>query len=383
LNDPLKVSAHGCVLTEAVCSYPKNLYLWQNFDQFAMIQDPTKREDFDSSNIVIFLYKWRKPLFIVMIVVLVGSWFFSLPWFITPKFKSTVIMFPASTNSVSKALLTENNQKGEDLMSFGEDEQAEQLMQILNSNKIRDRVIRKFNLMEHYGIDSTAKYKYSRLFDEYDRNISFRRTPFMAVQITVYDTDPQMAAEIANNIAELLDSTKNDMQHLRAIQGLAIVEEEYKALQSEVYVIVDSLVTLGELGVNDVEYQSQVMNQQMAIAIMQGNMEAQKALQRRLDVLGKYGGIYMSLKNSLEFKTEQLTLLQSRLKEAKVDAQENIPQKFIVSDAYKSEKKAYPIRWLIMLVSTLSALFLTIIVIMVVEKISSANAQKKFQLGQS
>ncbi|MBE0648717.1 MAG: hypothetical protein IH596_13150 [Bacteroidales bacterium] len=348
-----------------------------------MIHDPTKREDFDSSNIVIFLYKWRKPLFIVMIVALAGSWFFSLPWFITPKFKSTVIMFPASTNSVSKALLTENNQKGEDLMSFGEDEQAEQMMQILNSNKIRDRVITTFNLMEHYGIDSAAMYKYSRLFDEYDRNISFRRTPFMAVQITVYDTDPQVAADIANTIASLLDSTKNDMQHLRAIQGLSIVEEEYRALQSEVYVIVDSLVSIGKLGVNDVEYQSQVMNQQMAIAIMNGNTEAQKALQKRLDILGKYGGIYMSLKNSLEFKTEQLTLLQSRLKEAKVDAQENIPQKFVVSDAYKAEKKSYPIRWLIMLVSTISALFLTIISIMIVEKISLANAQKKFQLGQS
>jgi capsular polysaccharide biosynthesis protein len=348
-----------------------------------MIHEIKRGEDFDSSNIVIFLYKWRKPLFIVMIVALVGAWFFSLPWFITPKFKSTVIMFPASTNSVSKALLTEHNQKGEDLMSFGEDEQAEQLMQILNSNKIRDRVIMKFNLMEHYGIDSSAKYKYSLLFDEYERNISFRRTPFMAVQITVYDTDPQLAADIANNIASLLDSTKNDMQRLRAIQGLAIVEQEYKNLQSEVYTIVDSLVMLGKLGVNDVEYQSQVMNQQMAIAIMNGNTEAQKALQKRLDVLGKYGGIYMSLKNALEFKTEQLTLLQSRFKEAKVDAQENIPQKFIVSDAYKSEKKSYPIRWLIMLVSTISALFLTIIVIMVIEKISLANAQKKFQLGQS
>lgn len=348
-----------------------------------MIHDPKRREDFDSSNIVIFLYKWRKPLFIVMIVALIGSWFFSLPWFITPKFKSTVIMFPASTNSVSKALLTENNQKGEDLMSFGEDEQAEQLMQILNSNKIRDKVIRKFNLMEHYGIDSAARYKYSRLFDEYERNISFRRTPFMAVQITVYDTDPQLAAEIANTIAELLDSTKNDMQHLRAIQGLSIVEEEYKNLQSEVYIIVDSLVEIGKLGVNDVEYQSQVLNQQMAIAIMNGNVNAQKALQKRLDILGKYGGIYMSLKNALEFKTEQLTLLQSRLKEAKVDAHENIPQKFIVSDAYKAEKKSYPIRWLVMLVSTISALFLTVIVIMIVEKISAANAQKKFQLGQS
>lgn len=292
-------------------------------------------------------------------------------------------MFPASTNSVSKALLTEHSQKGEDLMSFGEDEQAEQLMQILNSNKIRDKVIRKFNLMEHYGIDSTAKYKYSRLFDEYERNIIFRRTPFMAVQIIVYDTDPQLAADIANTIAALLDSTKNEMQHIRAIQGLYIVEEEYKDLQGEVYVIVDSLVILGKLGVNDVEYQSQVLNQQMAIAIMEANAEAMKALQKRLDVLGKYGGIYMSLKNLLEFKTEQLTLLQSRLMEAKVDAQENIPQKFIVSDAYKAEKKSYPIRWLIMLVSTLSALFLTIIVIMMIEKISVVNAQKKFQLGQS
>ena len=347
-----------------------------------MIHDPKKWEDFDSSNIVVFLYKWRKPLFIVIIVALIGSWFFSLPWFITPKYKSTVVMFPASTNSVSKALLTEQRQVGQDIMSFGEDEQAEQMMQILNSNKIRDRVARKFNLMEHYGIDSTARYKYSWLFNEYERNISFRRTPFMAVQIIVFDTDPQLAADIANTIAALLDSIKNEMQHERAIQGLTVVETEHEALQQEVNTIVDSLVTLGKLGVNDVEYQSQVLNQQMAIAIMEGNTEAQRQLQKRLDILGQYGGIYMSLKNALEYKTEQLTMIQARLKEATVDARESLPQKFIVSDAFKAEKKSYPIRWLVIVVSTLSALFLTIIVIMIIEKIAAANARKKFQLGQ-
>ena len=36
-----------------------------------------------------------------------------------------------------------------------------------------------------------------------------------------------------------------------------------------------------------------------------------------------------------------------------------------------------------MVVSTLSALFLAIIVIMVMEKITAANAGKQFQLGQS
>jgi len=348
-----------------------------------MSDEMKRREEFDSSNLVIFLYKWRKPLFIVMIAALVGSWFFSLPWFITPKYKSTVILYPAGSSSISKALLGEKAGKNEDLTAFGEDEQAEQLLQILNSNKIRDKVIWKFNLMQHYGIDSTSKIKFSKLFREYENNISFRRTEFMAVQISVYDEDPQMAADIANTIAALLDSTKNDMQRQRSVAGFRVVEAEYKALQGEVNLIVDSLVKIGSLGVNDVDYQSQVLNQQMAISIMNGNKAAQVALQKKLDILGKYGGIYMSLKNALEFKTEQLTLLQAKYKEAKVDAEENLPQKFIVSDAYKAERKSYPVRWLIVCVSTFSALFIAIIVIMIMEKISAYNAHKKFQLGQS
>ena len=339
-------------------------------------------ENFDSTNLVIFLYKWRKPLFIVMAVAMVGSWFFSLPWFITPKFKSTVIMFPASTSSISKSMLEEQPIKGQDITSFGEDDQAEQLLQILNSNKIRDNVTRRFNLMQHYGIDTASDIKFSKLFKEYERNITFRRTEYMAVQITVYDTDPQMAADIANTIASLLDSVKNDMMRQRSVKGFRVVEAEYNAMKEEKNRIVDSLVTLGSLGVNDVEYQSQVLNQQMAITFMNGNRTAQAALQKKLDVLGKYGGIYLALKNSLEFKTEQLILLETKYKQAKVDAEENLPQKFVVSDAYKAERKSYPIRWLIISVSTLSALFLAVIVIMVTEKISAYNAYKKFQIGQ-
>ncbi len=348
-----------------------------------MANEMKNEEDFDSSNLVIFLYKWRKPLSIVMAIALVGSWFFSSPWFITPKFKSTVIMFPASSSSISKSLLNEQSVKGQDITAFGEDDQAEQLLQILNSNKIRDRVMRKFELMKHYDIDSASDVKYSNLFKEYDNNITFRRTEFMAVQISVYDKDPQMAADIANTIASLLDSAKNDMMRQRSVKGFQVVEASYKSMKAEKDKIVDSLITLGGLGVNDVEYQSQVLNQQFAITIMNGNKSAQAALQKKLDILGKYGGIYMSLKNALEFKTEQLSLLETKYKQAKVDAEENLPQKFIVSDAYKAERKSYPIRWLVIMVSTVAALFMSIIVIMIMEKISAYNSHKKFQLGQS
>jgi uncharacterized protein involved in exopolysaccharide biosynthesis len=216
------------------------------------------------------------------------------------------------------------------------------------------------------------------LYKEYDRNITFHRTEYMAVQISVLDKDPQVAADIANKIADLLDSTKNEMQRQRALSGYRIVETEYNSLKTEVDQIADSLVAIGKLGVNDVEYQSQALNTQMAIATMNNNKSAMAALQKRLDVLGKYGGIYMSLKNALEFKTHQLTLLQAKFKEAKVDAEEDIPQKFIVNSAYKAERKSYPIQWLIVLVSTFSALFLAVIVIIMTEKISNYESHKKF-----
>ena len=64
------------------------------------------------------------------------------------------------------------------------------------------------------------------------------------------------------------------MQRQRSVQGLKIVETEYAGLQKEMQGIIDSLVSLGALGVNDVEYQSQVLNQQFAIALMNGNTRA-------------------------------------------------------------------------------------------------------------
>lgn len=340
-----------------------------------------RNEEFDSSGLIIFLYKWRKPLFIVIVATILGSWFFSCPWFITPKFKSTVVLFPTGTNSASSALLGEKSSKGQDITSFGEDEQAEQLLQILSSSKIRDRIISDFNLMAHYNIDSNSSYKNSLLFKEYERNISFRRTEYLAVRITVYDRDAQTAADIANKIAQLLDSAKNDMQRQRAVKGFKIVEAEYISLKQDMRKIVDSLVSLGKLGVNDMEYQSQVLNQQMAIAMMNNNKSGMAALQKKLDVLGMYGGVYLQLKNALEYKTDQLTNLETKYNQAKVDAEQDLPQKFIVDDAYKAEKKSYPVRWLIILVSTCSVFFLAVIVITVFERITLYKAHKQFKVS--
>ena len=341
-----------------------------------MIKQLNWNKDFDSTNLIFFLVKWRFPLIIVTGLAILAAIIFSSSFFITPEYKSTVIMFPVSTNSVSKVLISQSAGMKEDILGFGEDEQAEQMLQILNSNMIRDRMIQKFNLMEHYGIDPTSNYKFTKLYSRYDDNVKFRRTEFMAVKVTVFDSDPQMAADMANTIAALVDSAKNQMQQLRAYKAFQIVETEYNDLKAEVDNIVDSLRSLGELGVNDYERQSGVLNEQLAIAIASNNRSAIDALNKKLDVIGKYGGNYLSLKNALEFKTEQLTLLKAKYQEAKVDYEQQLPQKFIVNTAYKAERKSYPIRWIIVVVSGFSAFFLTLLIVMVVENISRLELKK-------
>ena len=322
----------------------------------------------DSFKVAIFLYKWRKTLLILGIAAAVLSALFSSPLFITPLYKSTLIMFPASSNSISKSLLNENATAKQDILEFGADEQTQQMLQILNSNRIRDKVISRFNLAAHYGIEQGARSYQTRLFNRFRSNIAFKLTEYLAVKITVLDKDPQMAADIANEIATLLDSVKNDMQRERAIQGFKIVEAEYHSQLEQVRVMEDSLAYFRKLGVNDYESQAEMMNQQLAMEIAKGNTRSINALEAKLDVLATYGGSYVSIRDALLHEKKQLSFLKARYEEAKIDAYQAIPQKFIVENAYKAERKSYPVIWIVVVLSTLGTLLAGMLVIFFVER---------------
>ncbi len=336
-------------------------------------------EDFDSSNFIVFMIQWRKPLLYIILAALIASIVFSSPLFITPKYKSTVIMFPTSSSSISKALLAETTGEKQDILEFGEEEQTEQMLQILSSNLIRDRIITKYNLMEHYEIKPEARYKFTKLFETYEENVTFRRTEYMAVKITVFDKDPVLAAKMANDIAELMDSTKNVMQKDRASKAFQIVEAEYLKLKAEVQQKEDSLSKLRELGVHDYETQAEMINQQLAIELAKGNKSGIKALEEKLAMLAKYGGPYVSLRDALEHDKKQLSEIKTKFEEAKIDATEILPQKFVVNNAYVAEKKSYPVRWIIVLVSVLSAFLLSVIVLAVLDSISRYNKKKSLR----
>ena len=334
-------------------------------------------DNFNSTNFIVFL--WQKKVLLISLTVAAAilAAIFSSPFFITPKFKSTFVLFPTSTNSISKALLGDNQGYKQDLLQFGEEEHAEQLLQILNSSKIRDRIIQKYDLMHHYDIKEDSKFKRTLLNKEYQSNIKYRRTENMAVEISVMDKNPVVASNIANDIAALLDSLKIGMQKERALRGYQIVKREYESLRNDIYAKEDSLTKLRELGVFDYETQSEMINRQMAIEIAKNpNSNAVKALEERLDILAKYGGPYVSIRDGLEYEKKLLVDIKEKFDKAKIDAEEELPQTFKVDPAYPAEKKSYPVRWLIVMVASVSTLLLTIFILILIDSLKNVKFKK-------
>jgi len=331
-------------------------------------------EDFNSLNILFFLYKWRKSLVIIGIATFLISSFIALT--IREKFKSTVILFPATTSSISKALLSETSFKQDDVLQFGAEEEAEQMLQILNSDEIRTKISEKYNLLNHYEIDTADKFKRTKLYDEFQSNITFKRTEYMSVKIEVMDINPDTAALIANDIAALHDTAKIRMQRERATEALRIVKKEYLQKETDVNRMTDSIKIINSYGLYDYESQSEVTTGQYAIAISKGDQRAIKALEEKLKVIADYGSTYVSLRDNLEFQRKQLNLLKTKYEGTKADVEQVLPQKFIVSNAFPAEKKSYPVRWIIVVVSTMASLLMAVIAILLLENIKQFNIKR-------
>ena len=315
---------------------------------------------YNSKYLCKLLVEYRKPILIILAVAALCAVIFSAPFFITPLFKSTTIIYPTSSNSISKVLISTTYQSEKDIMKFGEDEQTEQMLQVLNSNRVRDKVISRFNLMEHYNIKPDSKYPYTKLNKLYDARIKFRRTEYNAVKITVLDSDAALSARIANEIAEIFDSTMNQMQKEVAVKAFRLVEEEYTTLWNEMHQLEDSLNTLRKLGVFDYESQVEMLSQQMAVELGKGNTQGINNIQKQLDILAEYGGASYAINERLDNDRLQLSLVKSKYEEAKMDATQDIPHKFVVTSAFQAERKSYPIRWIIVVVTVLSTFLLLI-----------------------
>ena len=314
---------------------------------------------FNNDFILKVIKKHLKLITIISVITIIIS--AAATYLIEPLYRAKAVFFPIPISSVGKAALSTNSNK--DIMEIGDEEVVEQFLQILHSDYIRNHIIRKYNLMERYHIDKNSQYPLTKLYKKYADRINFRKTKYLSIEIEVLDPDREKSAQIANEIMNLVDTMANNMQRKRAQMIFSEVSKNYFILKNEIKATVDSLSKLGKKGIIDYTSQSRALTEAYASALMKGNKNLAAQLKSQLDTLAKYSSVYTSLKNSLKYKTQQLSILRSKYMEAKANIDLKIPYKYVVTRAEVPEKKAYPIRWLIVLVSLLSVLIVTILIL--------------------
>ncbi|MBL7943042.1 MAG: hypothetical protein JNM00_09765 [Flavobacteriales bacterium] len=325
----------------------------------------------DSGNLLVLLYRWRKPIIIISAAAAIVSAGVSL--LLEEKFKSAVVLFAVPQNSFGEQLLEEV--KKEDVLAYGEEEDAERLLQIINSDKIRNRIIEKYDLWTHYNIPRDAKGANTLMNKEYNSNVTSRLTKFMSIEVEVLDKNPERARDMANDIAALTDTVSNQLRNERAMQAFQYAEVSYKNLQEEIKLLEDSMAALRRIGVYDYITQIEGLNEQYATAINEGRMSQANELKKQMDTLSQYGNVYTKLETMIESTYEREAILKKRYELMKIDVESKLPAKFVVDYASASDKKAYPIRWLIVAMSTASAFVLAFVFLLIWDNFKKLRTQ--------
>ncbi|MBO6050965.1 MAG: hypothetical protein J6P65_03165 [Bacteroidales bacterium] len=323
---------------------------------------------FNSFSLVQFMWQKRKTLFLVCLVVAVVSLIAS--FLVTPKFKSTAIVYAPRTNSVAKILLNEESYNERlDMKAYADDEETEQMMEILNSREIKDILIDKFDLYNHYGLGEGVSYRQTKMYKYLKGNIEVKRTQYGAIAVSVIDKDPQVAADMANEILVLLDSVKNRIDHERTIASYNLLKRQLEIVDAEVQRIDDSVQVLMQNGVFDFKSQSERVMQQYATAVAQGNTAGMKRLEDELKKMATWGPRSLTLYEEQAYFREYQSVVKIKMMNAIVDMDTEIPVKFVIERAIPADKKTYPKKSLIVLLSTVSAFILAVLVLLTIDKI--------------
>lgn len=305
---------------------------------------------FNNKSLLQILSKWKYHILVLALVAAVGSGIAS--FLIKEKFKSVAVVYPVN------------------LGIFSEESESEQMQQILQSQYVKDNVFAKFNLGNHYGLDSSYQYFYSTLNYMYDKNVSIRKTEYESVEIEVLDTDPKMACNIALSILEFYNEKVSEMHKQKYQELVDIKANEMARKEVEIGKFQDEMREYGtKYGIIHYDLQVEELTKGYVRFLADGkeNSKSLEEIRTVLDNIKDKGGRYKELTSRLWNEIDSYNKLKNAYDAAYEEVKKEITYAQVVTSPFAADKKAYPVRWVIVVLTVISTLFLSIIVIGIIE----------------
>lgn len=268
------------------------------------------------------IYQKRKTLILVLIVSgIIGS---AVAMLLPVYYKSTTIFYAANPGMNDRQNLFREQAGNLPIEYFGSEKDVDRVLQICKSGNINGYIVNKYHLAQHYKIDTTSPYYHTLVSEQFKENSQMVRNELGAIEITIFDTDAKMAADMANDIVHTVDNINKSFFAEQNQKGIRLMEQNIQSKTAQISHLNDTLAQLRR-GSNQDLISTYAAQQKAAVKD-----------------LNKLNGLYEQYKAAAgnEFSTVN-----------------------IIEPAYAAERKSKPVRWLIvgsiMLVSfSVSVIFL-------------------------
>lgn len=307
------------------------------------------KEEYSNSAIHYFqlLMKWKKQFIVITLVAIGASALFSSAWFIKPRYKSKATVYPAN------------------VVPFSEESNTEQVLQVFQSNSIRDAVVRKFDLAKHYGVDTAGKEAQANLIGTYNFFVSISKTQFESIDIEVTDTDPQLACDMVNEIIAQLNTKVSELHKSKSMEVKVMIEKQMKMKEKQLDSIGAFLQEIrSKYQILDYNIQAEEVTKGY-MAALNGGKGGLKDIDMLYRNLAEKGGDYYRAKVAYDGVLGAYNMVRNDYDNVVKELSKDFTYTYQVTTPTPADKKSYPVRWLIVVISVVSAnmfLFFAIII---------------------
>jgi capsule polysaccharide export protein KpsE/RkpR len=288
-----------------------------------------------------------KTMALVAVVSAVIAVVASSPTFMPPRYLSRATVYPVNLNSYSIETRTD------------------QLLQLLQSNSIRDSLIMQFDLATVYDVDTTVNGGYFALYNEFNDRVEINKTNFESVRIEIVDEDPVRARDLVNAMLKQVNLLARRLQREKSNELLVIAERSLVHAQAKLDSVEARLDTLRVRdGILDYESQVRELTKGYMRMIQSGAPVSRiEEVQGLMKDMEEKGGEFRQLTELSNFFRANYDRLLTEYERMVNDVTKELTYTNVVVYPEVSDKKVYPVRWLILLLTTVSAVFLSFLLL--------------------
>ena len=288
-----------------------------------------------------------KTMALVAVVSAVIAVVASSPTFMPPRYLSRATVYPVNLNSYSIETRTD------------------QLLQLLQSNSIRDSLIMQFDLATVYEVDTTMNGGYFALYNEFNERVEISKTNFESVRIEIVDEDPVRARDLVNAMLKQVNLLARRLQREKSNELLVIAGRSLVHAQVKLDSVEARLDTLRVRdGILDYESQVRELTKGYMRMIQSGAPVSRiEEVQGLMKDMEEKGGEFRQLTELSNFFRANYDRLLTEYERMVNDVTKELTYTNVVVYPEVSDKKVYPVRWLILLLTTVSAVFLSFLLL--------------------